>query len=74
MCSPRHPTEPMNMTNFAEKSKHATGEFSVSGGVSLFKQCWKPEGVAKAAVIIVHGHGEHSTRYDHIAERLNNER
>lgn len=62
------------MTEVVEKTKHATGKFPVSGGVSLFKQCWKPAEAAKAAIIIVHGHGEHSTRYDHIAERLNNER
>ena len=61
------------MAGVVEKAKHTTGKFSVSGEVSLFEQRWEPEGAAKAALIIVHGHGEHSTRYDHIAERLNGE-
>lgn len=36
---------------------------------SFFGQCWQPEQI-KAVVIIVHGLGEHSGRYQHVAEKL----
>ncbi len=40
-------------------------------GVELFGQGWLPAGAPKAAVCLVHGLGEHSGRYAHVAEALN---
>ncbi len=40
-------------------------------GVQIFTQSWLPEeGQSRAAVVIVHGFGEHSDRYDWVAGRL----
>lgn len=52
--------------------QHTTGEFRASDGARLFRQSWVPS-LAKAQVLIVHGYGEHSGRYAHVAERLNRE-
>ena len=35
----------------------------------IYEQSWTPMG-AKAAVLLVHGYGEHSTRYKHVAQFL----
>lgn len=51
---------------------HTTGEFAASDGARLFTQSWVPDTV-RAYVLIVHGYGEHSGRYAHVAERLNRE-
>jgi lysophospholipase len=40
-------------------------------GVQIFTQSWLPDaGEARAVVVIVHGFGEHSDRYDWVAGRL----
>jgi acylglycerol lipase len=36
----------------------------------LFERAWEPEGDPRAVVALVHGLGEHSGRYEHVAERL----
>lgn len=48
---------------------HTEGTFSANG-LNLFTQSWQPAGNAKALVVIVHGLGEHSGRYTHVAEAL----
>lgn len=40
------------------------------GGASLFAREWLPELPPRAVVCLVHGLGEHSGRYRHVAERL----
>ena len=44
------------------------------GGLGLFRQWWRAEGADSeppaALVVLVHGAGEHSGRYQHVAERL----
>lgn len=50
-----------------------TGTFTAEDGLKLFERRWEVEGGARAAVIIVHGYGEHCGRYAHFAERLNRE-
>lgn len=40
-------------------------------GLLLYYQGWEPEGEARAAVCLVHGLGEHSGRYAHVARVLN---
>ncbi len=47
-------------------------EFSMRSvdGLSLFGQYWAPEGDTRAVICLVHGHGEHSSRYEPWAERF----
>ena len=47
--------------------RHSAGVFQGSDGLDLYYQSWHPEGPARAAVVIVHGWGEHSARYAHVA-------
>lgn len=49
---------------------HTTHTFSANKQV-FFGQVWLPETPAKALLLIVHGHGEHSGRYAHVAAALN---
>lgn len=51
---------------------HGTGKIRMPDGVELFHQEWTSES-ARAHVIVIHGYGEHSSRYDHVAARLNGE-
>jgi alpha-beta hydrolase superfamily lysophospholipase len=45
---------------------HGEGTFSGHEGLELYYQRWHPEGVPKAVLAIVHGHGEHSGRYGNV--------
>jgi alpha-beta hydrolase superfamily lysophospholipase len=45
-----------------------------AGGVRIWWQSWQPDGDPKAVVVIAHGAGEHSGRYEHVAARLTRER
>lgn len=52
--------------------KHCMGNIDVLHAATgkstrLFQQSWLPDGAAKAALILVHGFGEHSGRYEHVA-------
>lgn len=49
---------------------HSTGSFIARGGVTVFTQTWRPETPPKAQVVLVHGFGEHSGRYTHVAQAL----
>jgi alpha-beta hydrolase superfamily lysophospholipase len=49
---------------------HWTGTFESHDGLRLFEQAWSPAGTPKAVILIVHGYGEHSSRYVHVAEEL----
>ncbi len=46
---------------------HETGIFP---GKNIFSQAWKSDKAPKAIIFIVHGLGEHSSRYDHISTRF----
>ena len=50
--------------------KHYHGLFKGYDGLTLFEQSWMPEDECKAVVLLVHGLGEHSARYAHVAEFL----
>jgi acylglycerol lipase len=39
-------------------------------GLDLYARAWAPDGKARAAIMLVHGHGEHVVRYDHVAAAL----
>jgi alpha-beta hydrolase superfamily lysophospholipase len=41
-----------------------------AGNLSLFSRHWQPAGETKAVVCLVHGLGEHSGRYQHVATAL----
>lgn len=51
-------------------SQHHESRFTSFDGQSIFRQSWLPDGVPKAVVMLVHGLGEHSGRYGHVAGRL----
>lgn len=39
--------------------------------INFYIQGWEPEGTPKAIVCLVHGHGEHTGRYEHVGKALN---
>ena len=47
-----------------------TGWSTAHDGLRLFERSWSPVGEPRALVAILHGGGEHSGRYGHVAERL----
>lgn len=49
---------------------HLTGTFISRSGYRLFEQSWQPTGVPHANIVLVHGLGEHSSRYAHVAAAL----
>ena len=49
---------------------HATGLLAGAGGRRVFWQSWMPDGEPRALVVIVHGAGEHSDRYVHVADAM----
>lgn len=46
------------------------GSFAGEDGVEISYREWRPVGDPRAAVVISHGAGEHSGRYQHVAEAL----
>ncbi|MCB1687396.1 MAG: lysophospholipase [Halioglobus sp.] len=48
--------------------KHSDGRFSGAGGRSIYFQCWEPEATPTAVVLVAHGAGEHSARYQPLAQ------
>jgi acylglycerol lipase len=53
--------------------RHSTDYFD-AGGMVLYRQRWLPDGEPRAVVVLVHGLGEHSSRYRHVAAALNGAR
>lgn len=50
---------------------HNTFSWTSAKELNIFAQDWKPEGEINGAVALVHGLGEHSGRYQHVAQALN---
>jgi len=50
--------------------RHDEGRFRTLDGLQLFWQRWAPDEEPRAAVVIVHGVGEHSGRYGNLVEPL----
>jgi len=50
--------------------KHFEFSWIAKDGLSTYAQGWEPEIAPKAIVCLVHGLGEHSGRYSHVAEHL----
>jgi alpha-beta hydrolase superfamily lysophospholipase len=54
-----------------QNKTHAESSWKTPDGAQLYCQEWLPGGEVKAAVVLVHGLGEHSSRYQHVADFLN---
>jgi acylglycerol lipase len=51
--------------------EHGSGRQAGAGGLELFRRWWRPEAAPPTSVVVlVHGLGEHSGRYEHVAQRL----
>ena len=50
--------------------KHNEFKFKTFDGLQLFGQSWQPEDQTRAVVCLIHGLGEHSGRYAHVADNL----
>ncbi len=50
---------------------HSTSTRRTNDGIEIFEQSWQPETKPKAAICLIHGLGEHSSRYQHLAEFYN---
>ncbi len=50
--------------------KHFEFTMQAADGLKLYGQGWVPDGAPKAAISLVHGLGEHSGRYAHVAAHL----
>jgi alpha-beta hydrolase superfamily lysophospholipase len=48
--------------------KHSDGRFTGAGGRSIYFQCWEPESAPRAVLLVAHGAGEHSARYQPLAQ------
>lgn len=55
----------------AQEKTHLESTWKAPDGAELYYQEWLPGGEVKAAVVLVHGLGEHSARYQHVADFLN---
>ena len=51
--------------------RHFESSWIAKDGLKTFFQGWEPEGTPQAVICLVHGLGEHSGRYLHVAQRLN---
>jgi len=57
--------------NAAQKHKsHFEFVWQTRDGLKMYSQCWKPKKKARAVICLVHGLGEHSGRYTHLAKFL----
>jgi alpha-beta hydrolase superfamily lysophospholipase len=50
--------------------QHSEGTLTAFDGLSLFHQAWRPDGEPRGAIMLIHGLGEHSGRYQHVAAAL----
>jgi alpha-beta hydrolase superfamily lysophospholipase len=50
--------------------RHREGTFQGCGGLELYTQTWLPDRKPKAALLLVHGFGDHSGRFIRIVEAL----
>lgn len=50
--------------------QHTEGSFTAFDGTAMYRQSWLPDTAPRAAIVLVHGLGEHSGRYGHVAAAL----
>jgi acylglycerol lipase len=58
------------MSGVQANHEHHEGILNAHDSLSLYHQAWLPDGEPKGVVMLVHGLGEHSGRYAHVAARL----
>ena len=51
----------------AKSGMHTEGTFTAADGLSIYHQAWLPDADARVVVMLIHGLGEHSGRYAHVA-------
>ena len=51
--------------------RHTKHNLQTADGLQLFAQSWEPDSEPEAVVFLIHGLGEHSGRYNHVAEQFN---
>ncbi len=54
-----------------ENITHLEFNFQTKDNLKLYAQAWKSDQNPKAVICLVHGHGEHSGRYEELAGRFN---
>ena len=57
-------------SSWEEALRHEEGTFEGKGGLSIFHQQWLPDRDARAALLIVHGYGDHSGRYGNVVDEF----
>jgi alpha-beta hydrolase superfamily lysophospholipase len=45
-------------------------EWKANDGIKIYAKCWEPEKTPLGVICLVHGLGEHSGRYEHVASTL----
>lgn len=48
--------------------KHIESTRKTEDGMMLYEQTWLPDGDPRGVICLIHGLGEHSTRYEHVAQ------
>lgn len=41
-----------------------------AGGTNIYRQTWRPDDTPRGVIVLIHGLGEHSSRYGHLAQRF----
>ena len=52
------------------RMEHSESTHTAQDGAQIYRQTWLPDGPPVAVVCLVHGLGEHSGRYAHLAQRF----
>lgn len=50
--------------------QHREDTFTGLKGYRIYYQCWLPEGAARAVLLVAHGYGEHSGRYQNLVDYM----
>jgi len=56
--------------DYTDPVRSETGTFGNCVGEDSYYRIWRPDGPSRAGLLLVHGLGEHSGRYEHVAEYL----
>lgn len=68
---------PHTKTSKTGKGRHSmidnvpnSGYFRTFDGAQMFERRWEPDGTPRAHLALVHGFGEHCSRYDHVGRAM----